>query len=24
MRLRARLDFFFPYTGAIARGTAVP
>jgi hypothetical protein len=24
MRLRARLDFFFPYTNAITRGTAVP
>ena len=24
MRLRARLDFFFPYPGAICRGTAIP
>jgi HK97 family phage major capsid protein len=24
MRLRARLDFFYPYPGAIVRGTAVP
>lgn len=24
MRLRARLDYFFPYSGAICRGTGVP
>ena len=24
MRLKARLDFFYPYTGSIWRGTAVP